>query len=225
MKTLSLSVLCALILSTSSVHAQTSSYLVTPATDGSAAVSFSVGYTAGTHFGSATKVDGKLQLSKAPFMISSADITVPLALLTTGNLKRDCHMSEALGIDYTKSIYPGSQVCDGNDTIPADGPNSIAFPTISFSLTSLLDSNSNTPLIAGVDRAVTASGTFTIHGVKQTIQVPLTVTLIAGTPNTLSVKGDFDLLMSNYGVVVRKFLFVTVFDNAHVTLNLLLTEQ
>ena len=69
------------------------------------------------------------------------------------------------------------------------------------------------------------AGTFEMHGVKNTIQVPVTLTLIAGTPNKISIKGDFDLLLSDYGIVVRKFLFVTVYNQAHVNLDLELTEQ
>ena len=213
------------LLMSASVFAQTTPYQVTPKADGTSEVLFSVGYTLGTHNGSAGKVDGTVQLGQNPFLISSAEISVPLNQLNTGNVKRDCHMFESIGLDYAVSAYPAAQVCDGSDSIPKSGNDSIAFPTLKFSLVSLLDSNSKDPLVPGVAKQVNFAGTFEMHGVKNTIQVPVTLTLIAGTPNKISIKGDFDLLLSDYGIVVRKFLFVTVYNQAHVNLDLELTEQ
>ena len=223
MKNLFLSFAPILFLTTPS-FAFTTNYEVMPAADGSFGINFAIGYTAGTHVGSATQVTGTVALQDNPFLISSTMITLPIAKISTGNIKRDCHLQESLGLDYTKSVYPKAQVCDNSDSLPASGPDSIAFPTITFNLTSLLNPTANDSLQPGVAKPITASGILDLHGVKKAITVPLTLTKNA-SDGTIKVEGEFDLSLTDYGIIVRKFLFVTVKDTAHLTLNLLLKEK
>ena len=190
-------------------------YQVVPNADGTSGIQFSIGYSLGTHEGTATEITGSLSLQDSPFLISTAAFTVPLNKVNTGNAKRDCHLLEAMGLDYSVSDYPNQHICNGNNELPLSGKNAVAFNEIKFTLTTLL---------SGPGKA-TAIGVWEMHGVKKQIEIPLTLTVVEGSPAKLKVKTDFDLSLNDFGIIVKKVLFVTVKDTAHVSMELTLQEK
>lgn len=59
---------------------------------------FSVGYSAGVHKGVASEIDGSAAIDVHD-QINSLNFKIPIRSMSTGNLPRDCHMREALGLD------------------------------------------------------------------------------------------------------------------------------
>ena len=135
-------------------------------------------------------------------------------------------MREALGLDYSKSSYPQAQVCDKRNQIPQSGVDSIVFPEIKFTLASLMGGGESTsPLVPGTPKMITAVGKLVLHGVKHKVEVPLKLTLSATSLGLLKVQGEFEVSLTDYGIVVRPVLFVTVKDTAHISVDLKLKEK
>ena len=107
---------------------------------------FEIGYTAGVHKGSASQVEGLVNFD-ANNQLTLANFTVPLSSLSTGNSTRDCHMREALGINYELSNFPKDHVCEAGDVLPSSGPNSVAYPTIEFEFSKLASSSLPLPSV------------------------------------------------------------------------------
>lgn len=211
--------------------ADTKSYLVTPAIDGNTGVDFSIGYTAGTHEGSALLVKGNLSAELNPFSILNAEVIVPIENITTGNDKRDCHLRESLGLNYanTSTNYPDGHVCDSSNNMPKTGGDSVVYPEIKFTFTSLqTTATTQSQLLTGKPVELLTSGTFEMHGVKQNIVLPLQYTFVNGQSSQLKIDGNFKLVLVSYGIIVKNFLFIKV-DNsasnpAEVQLHLNLSE-
>src|ERR1700694_5095203 len=68
-------------------------YQIVSHTDGSAGITMRIPYDAGTHTGSAQSAGGTVKFD-AKTQTLSGQLAVPLAAMTTGNDKRDCHMRE-----------------------------------------------------------------------------------------------------------------------------------
>src|SRR5262245_5385660 len=92
-------------------------------------MTFSLGWTLGTHEGRASQVSGSLRARLDPLEILEGEFRVPIGAMSTGSVSRNCHMREALGIDYSRSRFPREHVCV-NDQVPASGPDSVVFPDI-----------------------------------------------------------------------------------------------
>jgi polyisoprenoid-binding protein YceI len=202
-------------------------FTVVPQANGASGVSFSIGYTFGTHVGRSSQATGTVQAQLDPLILSSGDLSVPIAAMTTGDPTRDCHMREALGIDYTHSRFPGSHVCVSNQT-PATGPDSIAFPEIHIRLVEVKPLTSNIPpnalrVVAGQVTDVQATLQLTIHGVTQTFTPP--VRLSVDETGRVTAQASVDVKLADFGIVVKPAGPIVVKDHATVALNLLLQKQ
>jgi polyisoprenoid-binding protein YceI len=191
------------------VAAQADTYVPAPATAGKSGLSFSIPYTLGIHTGVATSATGELDIDPTSLTISGGQIAFPIADLESGNKERNCHMQEALGIDYAKSDYPKSHICAAADVLPPSGPNSVAFPEISFQFRSIANGK--------------VTGTFSMHGVEKDLTVPVTVNALNG--GNLRVQSTFQVHLPDFSVVVKKVLVVTVADDATVTVDLTLQPK
>ncbi len=204
-----------------SAQAAPRTFSAVPGANRNSGVSFSLDYTGGVHQGTVAAVSGTAVMQpEASFQIASARFVVAIQDLSTANVKRDCHMREALGLDYSTSIFPTQHVCGATNTLPTTGPNAIAFPNAIFTL----DSIENVAATEGV-QSFTANGTFEIHGVKQSVKVPMVLTLAQNGSKQLTITGDFSIKLADYGITVMPFLFITVADTAQVKLNLTMQEN
>ena len=95
-------------------------WAIVPQANGDVGMAFSLGWSLGTHEGRASRVTGSVQAQVEPFAIAQGEFRVPIAAMSTGSSTRDCHMREALGIDYARSQFPAEHVCV-NDRVPMSG--------------------------------------------------------------------------------------------------------
>jgi len=119
-------------------------------------IEFKIPYTMGTHEGEAQEVRGSVILDLVQPSAIKGSFLVPIQGLKTGNNTRDCHLVEALGINYTQSKFPKDHVCDSDDKLPIAGPDSVVYPNVEFKVTALQLTDGK---ITSID------GEWTIHGV------------------------------------------------------------
>lgn len=121
--------------------------------------------------------EGKAELTRASLFIDSENLSsttgefsVALSGMTLGNPEKDCHMREALGLNYAQSDFPGKHVCTENFDLPKAGKNAVVFPEILFKILSVRN-------ITQSDQEATfeVEGQWTIHGVskKQLLAIKL----------------------------------------------------
>lgn len=192
-------------------------------------VTFSIPYTAGNHEGYARKIDGLVETDENDQLIS-AQFIVPIESLTTSNKTRDCHMFEALGLDYTISQFPEQHVCNSQDLLPRTGSNSIAYPNIAFQFQNF-SQEPTVPLQVGVPTKARVKAVLQIHGVtRQLNSLPIMVTKsIRQGQAVLRIQSQFQLSIQDYKIIVKPvrigpFSF-GVKDTLSVSLNIVLKEQ
>src|SRR5262249_53547993 len=98
--------------------AEARTYRVASPAEGSKAEA-QVAYSLGTHSVPAQDVQGEVALDPPPLAWGSGAVVVPLAGLRGDGGTRDCHMREALGIDYAAGgRFPKDHACDDHDRLP-----------------------------------------------------------------------------------------------------------
>lgn len=191
-------------------------------------IAFEIPYTAGIHRGTATEIQGSLVLDANNALLSGR-FTVPLAGMKTQNETRDCHMREALGIDYTHSSFPAQHVCDSENETPATGPDSIAFPNLEFEFKSVVQTTGEllpVSLEEGKTYQVVLRGRFAAHGQSRVLDgSDKASTLTAGLTklgNSLKIKSAFPVVLKDYGIKVKPSqagpVTISVGEKATVTL-------
>jgi polyisoprenoid-binding protein YceI len=208
--------------------ASADTWTILPSSTGDLGLTFSLGWTLGTHQGVARRVTGSLDAQADPLAINSGEFHVPIAAMSTGSTQRDCHMREALGIDYKGSHFPADHVCVNNE-VPASGPDSVVYPDIVIRVRGLQPA-------AGVARGaaapslppaqpvdVTVPLEFSVHGVTRTVSAPLRLQLVK--PDVVQAQTEFDLKLADFGIVVIMPRLMSVDDHVHVKLNLQLAQQ
>lgn len=174
--------------------------VLTPAP--SSKINFDLPFTGGIHKGSATGLNGTVVLDASNQLLSGR-LTVPISAIKTANDTRDCHMREALGIDYTNSNFPAQHVCNAQNQTPPTGPNSIVFPNIEFEfLTLTLPDGTALPaaLETGKANEVLLKGRFSIHGMTEPIELSGLLTQIS---NGLRLQFTFPMVLKNHNIIVK----------------------
>lgn len=198
----------------------------------STGITFQIGYSAGVHDGTTSAMNALVTLSEKNEILKG-EFSIPIENVSTGNATRDCHMREALGIDYAHSQFPTDHVCDSDNKVPASGPDSIAFPTISFKFVNVKkNSGSILPEVLEVGKVydVAVQGQWTMHGKTvdfsgdtSTEFIPVQIKLLNADTQELQVSGKFQISLKDFNIVVKPFkiafLSIGVADNAKVTLN------
>lgn len=167
-------------------------------------------YTFGTHELETQQISGQVLESKDKY---SGEIRVPIVSIKEGNSELECHLQEALGLNYEKSNYPDKHICTDDDKIPSEGPNSISYPDIFFKIESL---------DKGKDK-FSVMGQWTIHGITKKENIDLLFKEIDS--ESINLKGKIKFNLKDYGIVVKKAaLVVSVSDEIEVNLNLILRK-
>lgn len=194
-----------LLLSGLSAFAADQIYTPTLRADGATGIKFSLPYKAGIHHGLSSEIKGQVVTDENDQLLS-AEFVVPIASLSTNNASRDCHMREALGVDYTNSVFPKEHICNRDNQFPAEGPDSIAYPEILLSF-KRFEVAPAVPFPVGVAVETKVQAVFEIHGVKQEIILPLKV--LKSVPSvghsSLQITGKFIIVLTDYGIVVKPF--------------------
>ena len=192
-------------------------------TPGNTGIDFSIGYFAGTHHGMAKEVESSVVMTLGRSLdIRSAKLSVPIASMETGNATRDCHLREALGIDYSHSKFPAEHVCNSDNEVPASGPDSVAFPTIDLELESWTSANHQKDLNPGESIDLVLKMKVTIHGVAhKNVQIPIHAVYSETVRGAVHMTGSFPVVLLDYGIVVKPVLgsFGNVSDKAKVSLD------
>ena len=214
-------------------------FLPIPAADGGTGVSFSIGFTAGVHKGRVSKVDGSLKVDDQDRLMS-AHFSVPITAMSTGDATRDCHMREALGIDYSKSKFPADHACNSQNQLPDTGGDSVVFPFIEFDFQNFKLANGEvlpTQLEVGKTYELAVQGSWLVHGQSHNFgpgatpdSILVHVQKTDATSNVLRLTSKLEIILKDHGIVVKPFkLFgpfaITVSDRVKVNLDLLVAPK
>jgi polyisoprenoid-binding protein YceI len=205
-------------------------WVIVPRSNADFGMTFSLGWSLGTHQGQASSVTGSMQAQLQPFAVTDGEFHVPISAMSTGSTTRDCHMREALGIDYAHSHFPAQHVCV-NDQVPASGPDSVVYPDI------VLRIRGARPVQAAANQAATALPGLTlgkpveisavldlsIHGVTRQVVTQVRLQLIK--QDTVQAETEFEWKLADFGVVVIMPRLLKVDDAVKVTLKLLLQQS
>ena len=199
-------------------------WTIVPQAGGDLGVTFSLGWTLGTHQGRASRVTGSLDAQLDPLVVSQGEFRVPIAAMSTGSTTRDCHMREALGIDYARSHFPAEHVCV-NDQVPVSGPDSVVYPDIVIKVQGVRPSQgvtSGSALRLTPAQPVEAQVLFSLstHGTTRDMSAPIRLQLTK--PDVVQVQMEFEVKLADFGLVVKMPALMKVEDRAKVKLNLLL---
>jgi hypothetical protein len=208
-------------------RAELPAWIIVPQAGNDLGLAFSLGWTLGTHQGRASQVSGSLRADLDPLVGAQGEFRVPIAAMSTGSSTRDCHMREALGIEYSRSRFPREHVCV-NDRVPVSGPDSVVFPDIAINIRELRPPQPNTPpaplkLVTNqkIDAQIVIG--LSMHGVTQDLIAPVELQL--DEMQRVRVTTSFDVTLSAFGVVVKMPTPLSIEDRARVKLNLLLARQ
>ncbi len=191
-----------------------------PKADSTSGITMNIPYDLGTHHGVASQVSGVITASQN-FTIITGKLIVPIQFMTTGNPTRDCHLREALGLDYTKSHFPAAHICDANNQLPTTGVDAISFPTLEFALLGVTGGGDiASELKSGSTIHLTAQGNWNIHNVQKTLSFPLTLNVLAN--GLISIKGSVPFSLSDYNVIVKPVLGIGVKNDMTANLDLLM---
>lgn len=163
-------------------------------------ISISVPYTLGTHTGRAAWPDLALSVDPARSRALALRIAFPIDKIDMGKEKMNCHLTEALGIDYAASRFPEKHACDRNHRLPARGPDSVVFPEIVFRAEPF-----DLPASHG---SVVIKGAWTIHGIERSSEQP--VNFRRNVDGSLDISGTCRWKLEDYGVIVKPFLAISV---------------
>ncbi len=202
-------------------------YHPTPAPEGSSSVHVTLPYTFGTHNLDARALQGEVRVDWRAAPVVTGRLTLPLASLRGGGDTLNCHMREAMGLDYSRSAFPREHVCsDGK--LPAAGNDAVAFPDITFEIQRIVVDPAHARSGEYDVWRASAVGRWTIHGVTRDDRIELRLTLPvneAAHPRWVQVDGERKIRLADYGIQVKRALVITAGDTATLRLSFLLRTQ
>jgi hypothetical protein len=206
--------------------AEPRTYRVAPPAEGSKAEAIVV-YSFGSHTQVAQDIRGEVTLDPATLAGGSGSVVVPIAGIHGDGGTRDCHMREALGIDYgAGGRFPKEHVCDEQNRLPASGPDSVAFPDIRLEILGARPLDELSLLESGKPVRVELDARWTVHGVARQ-QKELTRVVREG--DGLHARGRSTVVLADYGIVVKAtkvvFAEIKVGDAVTVTYDLRLVDR
>ncbi len=179
--------------------------------------SVAVKYTFGTYLIPNTDVRGQMELHPTQ-SLSAVRVAFGIQGFKSGNKTLDCHLRESLGLDYSKSGFPDRHVCE-NDLLPSRGVNSVKYPEIGFqSQDPSLDLSKAGELPVEIE----VNGIWSLHGMEKPEKIKLT---IQKQQNGVLVRGKKTFSLKDYGVTVKKFLFISVHDEVNTEWEILFQPE
>ena len=161
-------------------------------------VKFKIPWTFGTHEGISRKLNGQVMLDESDKVLNAL-FEIPINSMTTGNSIRDCHMREALGLNYDISTFPEEHVCNSKNQIPESGNDSIQYSVITAEFQNMTIPHDQYNL--GIPMSTNVRVKINMHGVgKSTIVEKI---LITKTENGFNLVGSFILSLRDFLVQVK----------------------
>lgn len=186
-------------------------------------VKFFVPYTFGTHTGEARMFAGSMTLDNADPQSSRGEFSVPINSMTTDKAERDCHMMEALGLDYGEADFPEEHVCTDSYTLPATGKNAVKYPTILLKIHSVKSLEPSKLIHTDRETKIEVDGEWIIHGKSYQWKFPLSLT---PDGEKFKVHGTVPFSLKNHDVIVKSqrvlFVDINVKDNIKVEFNMII---
>ncbi len=208
----------ALLFSMNSV-ATTVSYQ--PALGPKSTIKYSIPYSLGISEGRVKKINGTVSLD-LEHSSGTGEFHVPIDSIDTGSEERDCHLTEALGLNYRVSDFPKEHTCDSKNHAATTGKNAVVFSEIAFKISSI--KTHDVTVKEGI-KTVTVYGTWTLHGVSRPDSFDLNITQLE---NAIRVQGQTIFSLKDYGIEVKSahilFVTISVRDQAKVDFDLVLTQ-
>ena len=177
-------------------------YAVVPNSEGKG-TTVEIPYTFGTHEVAAKRVEGEVELDPQSADVRGGHVWVAISELKSDDPKRDCHMREALGLDYSRSRFPKEHVCDDQNRLPASGNDAIVHPRIEFRVTGSKALDDPHLLAQGKEVRVLVTGDWTIHGVTRPARLQLVASSDLKNPDALRVRGRQSFVLSDFGIEVK----------------------
>ena len=185
-------------------------------------------YSVGTHKQTVGEVRGQIRANTESLRTIEGLLTVPINSIVADGGKRDCHMREALGLDYKSSRFPKEHVCDDGNRLPSTGPDGLAFPEIQLELKTIRPIDEPKLLDQGKSVSAEVQGTWTIHGVSRPAKLVIHLSR-EGTAGALRVRGREWFALKDFGIVVKPaqvlFASITAGDVATANIDLLLRAE
>lgn len=172
-------------------------------------IALSIPYTFGTHKGEARLFSGKISIDSLVPSNSRGNFSVPINSLGSGNDERDCHMMEALGLDYSVSDYPETHVCTATNNLPVEGKNAPKYPTINLIVHGLKSIDAGKIIFSDKETEVEVDGEWSIHGKSYRWVFPMK---LIPEGNNFRVKGEVPFSLRNHDIILKpaKFLFIDI---------------
>jgi polyisoprenoid-binding protein YceI len=163
-----------------------------------------VRYTFGSYEIPNQDVRGRLELHPSK-SLSQVRVAFGNQGFRSGNPTLDCHLQESLGLDYTQSEFPEKHVCE-KDRLPVKGRNSVRYPEVAFRS---MDGALTFSKVNEKPIELNVAGDWSIHGIER----PVTLTIqIEKYQEGYRVRGKNSFSLKDFGVEVKKFLFISVND-------------
>lgn len=168
---------------------------------------FKIPYTLGTHFAKVDKLNATIVWDEKISKISKAEVVLHAEDILLEDKKLKCHLLESLTLNYDKSDYPEQHVCENNQ-LPTAGKNSSEYPDINAKLKTALSLSDKEAEIE-----------WDIHGVKKDLKIPVSFELSESRKSVI-IKSQWEMSRSDFGIVVKRFLFIDADDRIPVELSL-----
>jgi polyisoprenoid-binding protein YceI len=177
-------------------------------------VAIRVPYSVGTHDVAVQDMKGEVDVEAGGK--ATGHFTIPLTSLDTGSSARDCHMREGLGLDYTKSKYPGEHICNSENLLDE---SQIVYPSIEFDLENVSPPVERAKLTAD-GKDVHVLGKWSIHGVTKEFTFPATISFTGGDRKQILLDTTIPIRLKDFGIVIKKAFVISVADeiSAHIHL-------
>ncbi|MBY0517274.1 MAG: hypothetical protein K2P81_10215 [Bacteriovoracaceae bacterium] len=168
---------------------------------------FTVPYTFGSHTFKGHKLNGEVSWDEQNQKITQAQYSLKVSEIEVKDQKLKCHFEESMTLDYGKSDFPAEHVCVDNK-LPQEGKNSSIYPEIKMKLLSPVGFESK---FAQVE--------WEIRGMKKTQEIP--IELKRGESGELVINTEWSMKRSDFGIEVKKFLFIAADDKIHLKLKMI----
>ncbi len=184
-----------------SLSSYSASYILQSPASSMTEVRFRIGYTFGTHRGEAQEMTGELSVNEADLAQVRGSFFVPIDSLNTDHPVRDCHLRESLGLDYNVSHFPKEHVCIKGTSLPESGVDSMVFPFVSFTITSVVHEKGDLLSKRGAKLRVT--GIWNIHGKDVTQEMDVFLKKETSGEYVLEGVSKATLHLKDFGIIVK----------------------
>lgn len=171
-------------------------------------INFSVKYTLGKHEGLVNQftISGRISNND---VINKVHLSIPIAEMSTQHGLRDCHMREALGMNYEFSVYPKKHLCNLVGKLSKKEQEQIVYPSVDVEILNI-QTSSEQGFVIGTPVITDCLVKVTMHGVTKEYVMPVAVLKSLSSENSqvkYQVIVSTTLNTSDFGIIVKAVNF------------------